>query len=274
MNDWFRSWHGAPTDPKWLLIGRKANVPPAIVVAVFWALCDHASQQEDRGSVAAFDVETYAVFGGLEEEQAQSVIDALTEKGVIKDGRLAAWEKRQPKREDSSTERVRAHRERKVSVTPPTQLNETQCNATEREGTLDTEEIREDTDTDTEEIRGVNALAPAKPPRARPADLLFEQIVSECYGKSANDLTADERGRVNKATAQLRKLNTKPEDIHARAMEYRARSPDYPLTPQTLTKCWTDLGTPRPRASPSSNGRVFAGDLIADIRRREAMGER
>lgn len=114
MTSWFRSWHGAPTDNKWLVIAAKAKVAPGIVSAVAWALFDHASQADDRGSVADFDTETYAVFSGFGESQVQAVIAAMYAKGVIdEDGRLHAWDKRQPKREDDSAERVRRHRERK-----------------------------------------------------------------------------------------------------------------------------------------------------------------
>jgi len=113
--DWFRSWHGAPTDNKWLVIGKRAKVAPGMVSAVAWALLDYASQNSDRGSVEGFDVETYAMFTGWDESQVEAVIGAMQSKGVItEDGRLASWEKRQPKREDpDSTERVRRHRETK-----------------------------------------------------------------------------------------------------------------------------------------------------------------
>lgn len=115
MNDWFRSWHGAPTDPKWLVIAKRANTIPAIVSAIVWALFDHASQRSDasRGETNAFDQETYSLFSGVPEETVAAVIAALTEKGLIKDGRLTAWEKRQPKREDGSAERSKEWRERK-----------------------------------------------------------------------------------------------------------------------------------------------------------------
>src|SRR5690348_13563428 len=99
---WFRSHDGAPTDPKWLVVARRAGVAPGMVAAVAWALMDHASQQSDRGNVEDFDVETISAFFGWEEDQVLSIIRALQEKRVIADGRLAAWEKRQPKREDSS----------------------------------------------------------------------------------------------------------------------------------------------------------------------------
>jgi hypothetical protein len=112
MLGWFRSWHGAPTDPKWLVIARRANVAPGEVSAVVWALLDHASQAEDRGSVEHFDFETYAAFAGFAEERVRSIYGALESKGVVVEGRFAKWEQRQPQREDSSAERVSRHRRR------------------------------------------------------------------------------------------------------------------------------------------------------------------
>jgi DnaD/phage-associated family protein len=118
---WWRSWHGAPTDLKWQVVALKANVKVGIVSAVAWALLDYASQHENRGTVDGFDTETYAVYSGFDEVEIISVIQAMTDKGVIVDGRLASWEKRQPKREDDSKQRVTKHREMKRNVT--------QCNA-------------------------------------------------------------------------------------------------------------------------------------------------
>lgn len=132
-NQWFRSWHGAPTDPKWLGIARKAGVAPGIVAAIVWALLDRASQASVRGSIAGYDADGLACFMGCEVEQVESVIAIMHEKGILTESSFTGWEKHQPKREDSSTERVKAHRER----------NETQCNATQPAETLDT-------DTDTE----------------------------------------------------------------------------------------------------------------------------
>ena len=113
--DWFRSWHGAPTDNKWLLIARRAGVVPGMVSALVWALLDHASQAEERGSVLNFDVETYCAFSGFEEADIRKVMKALSAKGIVDaDGFLAAWDRRQPKREDPSAgERKRRERDRK-----------------------------------------------------------------------------------------------------------------------------------------------------------------
>jgi hypothetical protein len=124
--DWFRSWHGAPTDPKWLLIAKRSETQAGIVSAIVWALFDFASQNSaDRGSVEAFDAETYAAFSGFDESAIQRVIECLKEKKLIIDGHLAAWEKRQTKREDNSTPRVQAHRNaKKRNVTPETPREE------------------------------------------------------------------------------------------------------------------------------------------------------
>lgn len=139
--DWFRSWHGAPTDSKWLLIARNAmkrsethetQITPGMVSAVVWALFDCASQAEQRGNVEGFDVETYSMFSGFSEASVAAIIQELKLKNIIISGCLSAWEKRQPKREDNSTDRVRAHRN-------AVKRNVTQGNARE-----DKEEIREE----------------------------------------------------------------------------------------------------------------------------------
>jgi hypothetical protein len=148
-NQWFRSWHGAPTDPKWLGIARKAGVAPGIVAAVVWALLDRASQASERGSIAGYDADGIACFMGCEPEQVSAVVALMHEKGILADDAFTGWEKHQPRREDNSNERVKEHRERKKTQRNAgvTQCNadETPGNAMERPETLDT-----DTDTDTE----------------------------------------------------------------------------------------------------------------------------
>lgn len=134
MTDWFRSWHGAPTDPKWLGIARRAGVAPGIAVAVAWALMDRASQSADRGSIGGYDAEGLAYFYGCEPENVEAIVAAMVDKGMIVNERFTSWEKRQPMREDDSAKRVREHRERKKREA---ERNVTQRNAPE-----------EDTETD------------------------------------------------------------------------------------------------------------------------------
>lgn len=122
--DWFRSYHGAPTDPKWRVIAARVTqcnaaavtVTPGCVTAVFWALLDHASQASERGSVAGIDTETLASAFDWPEAKILAIIAAFKEKNIISNNRLSAWDKRQPKREDDSLNRVRRYRD-KQSVT-------------------------------------------------------------------------------------------------------------------------------------------------------------
>lgn len=115
--EWWRSWHGAPTDHKWAVIAQRAGAKVGVVSALAWALFDYASQNDPRGSIAGFDTETYAVYTGFDEREIIAVIQSMTDKGIVTDGILTNWEKRQPKREDNSKERVRKHREMKRNVT-------------------------------------------------------------------------------------------------------------------------------------------------------------
>ena len=165
--DWFRSWHNAPTDPKWLVIAQRARtegVTPGMVSAVAWALMDYASQNADRGSVEGFDAETYAAFTGWYEDQIEAVIEAMRSKGMITpDGRLAAWDKRQPKREDSSTERVRRHRAAKsvTNALPDSDDDVTPSNAMKHDVTQSNPRLDETRPDETrEEKNGSGSGAP------------------------------------------------------------------------------------------------------------------
>lgn len=182
MAQWWRSWHGAPTDIKYISIARRAGVAPVLVSAVMWAILDYASQAKDRGCVADFDCETYADFAGCDVAQVEAVIEAMTAKGIIIDGRLAAWDKRQPAREDDSAMRVAFHREKQHENNDVTQCNAmkrivthgnagpnpcntlpqrvTQCNNTEQNRT-DTEQNRTDTAANA---AGADCAAPPPQP--------------------------------------------------------------------------------------------------------------
>lgn len=141
MTDWLRLWHGAPTDPKWRTVARRSGSRPGDVWAIVAVLMDRASQAPDRGSVEGYDCEIIADALGYDPDEVERVIAALIDKGVIVDGRLASWEKYQPKREDGSAERAKAHRER----------NRTHANAGERERPIEKsreEEKEEETKAD------------------------------------------------------------------------------------------------------------------------------
>lgn len=136
MASWFRSWHGAPTDPKWRVVARIANADLSQVISTVWTLLDHASQCADRGSIAGCDLDVIAESVGIPTETGERILLALETKNVIVDGRFAAWESRQPKREDDSTARVARHRETHGNAV---KRNVTHGNNTETESETETE---------------------------------------------------------------------------------------------------------------------------------------
>ena len=185
-HDWFRSWHGAPVDAKWRTIAKRAGVRTAYVVSVAWLLMDRASQSEDRGSIAGYDAETIADYLDMETLDVETVIRAMSEKGFLNGDRIAAWEKRQPIREDNSAERTRAWRERQKPVT--------QRDAAKRDVTLD--KIREDKNisTNVDIAREASPLA----------------ILSECMSEqTARDLIAHRQKLRKPLTARAAKLLAK-----------------------------------------------------------------
>lgn len=131
-NSWVRLWIDMPTDPKWRAIARVSGQPISLVISVFVYLMTEAGNAVKRGETqcnARNAIETYATALDEKEESVEAVLDAM--QGRVLDGAiLIGWEKRQPKREDSSTARVKKYRE-------------TQCNAEKRNVTLD-----KDKDTD------------------------------------------------------------------------------------------------------------------------------
>lgn len=154
--EWFRSIHGAPTHRKWLSVARKAGMPVPVVVATVWALLDHASRADDRGSIAGFDLDDQAAFLGVDEDDVAAVIDALREKGWVAGARIASWCEHQSKREDGAAERAKAWRERKKAQERGTERTRTQPNARERP------------DTDTEIDISPNGDIPPTPQGSEP----------------------------------------------------------------------------------------------------------
>ena len=149
--EWLRWYHGAVSDDKWPLIARKSGQPVAIVIAIWAALLECASQDDsERGSVRSFDPESIDALLQIEDGTTQAVLDALScgKKPRIADGRIVNWSKRQPLRErddDKSTERVRQHRERQKVLQGKQNCD---CNANvtpvERQETPRSDKIREE----------------------------------------------------------------------------------------------------------------------------------
>lgn len=119
---WFRWYHGTVDDRKWLVVSRYCGQSRAVVLAVWCALLEFASQAEERGSIAAFDCESLDALLGVEDGVCAAVMQAFVRKGLVSGGRLTAWERRQPRREDEdAVERQRRRRQR--LALPPAQAS-------------------------------------------------------------------------------------------------------------------------------------------------------
>jgi len=117
--EWFRWHHGSVTDPKFQLVARRARARLGDVIAVWAFLLEAASAHEDRGAFGHVDAEVLDVLIGCEEGGSGRIMAELQGRGMLADGRITAWERRQPRREDATAaERKRRQRERERVLTP------------------------------------------------------------------------------------------------------------------------------------------------------------
>lgn len=158
--DWVRWYHGTAADPKWRVVARRSGQRLTDVIAVWAMVLEAASEASERGTLEGLDPEVVAAALDLEPEAVDGIIDAM--QGLVLDGdRLSAWDKRNPKREDSSAERVRRHRERRrlqQRQEAPPDAGVTPCNT----GVTP----RNASDTDTE-IEIDTSITPSPRARAR-----------------------------------------------------------------------------------------------------------
>ncbi len=119
MMNWWRAHHGISNDAKLAVVAARAGVKKCEVGWVWVILLDHASQANDRGSIADLlaDPDEIMVMSDIPSDVIKKIIDSLRSRGLItENGRLSAWNKRQPVREreedPTTAERTRRHRER------------------------------------------------------------------------------------------------------------------------------------------------------------------
>jgi hypothetical protein len=154
MSRWVRLWTDMPTDPKWRVIAKRAGRPISETLAVFMFMMANAGERNEtqcnaaeRGVLDNWSDEDVAAALDLETGHVTAIREAMQGK-TLEGNKLTGWEKRQPKREDSSTERVRAFRKR----------SETHGNASEesREES-DSDKIREEIQAQPSEQAAVRA---------------------------------------------------------------------------------------------------------------------
>ena len=142
---WFRWHHGCVTDPKFRVIALRCvtSVTVGHVLAVWASMLEYASQASPRGQIEGWDDEDCATLLGFATEQVCAIRNAMQGK-TLNGNTLIAWNKRQPKRNDDSKDRVRNFREKQRDVT--------QSNAEKRTVTLETETETEKKDAPDGEL--------------------------------------------------------------------------------------------------------------------------
>ena len=171
--DWFRWHHGCVRDEKFGLVARKSGASVAEVIAVWAYLLEAASANlGDRGNPGNLDFEAIDFALGLRDGSSHSIHGAMTARGIVNnDGRLSAWEKRQPKREDmGATGRKRQQRDSQ-KVPHGHAASRTVTHGHDRREEKRVEEIREEENPPTPLAAEPQAPTPEPPPEAsyRPA---------------------------------------------------------------------------------------------------------
>jgi hypothetical protein len=273
--DWFRWWHGTVTDPKFKWVAKKSNSTVAEVIAIWGALLETASNVTQcnadvtqgnndvtiRGSLGNFCCEDWDVHFDFDDGKTQKILSAMREKGLIKDNQLTNWNRRQSKREDPSTERVRAYRERqKLAKKNEKIANEgEECNADVTQGNAP-EKIREEKNNNNYSLSNDSEMGIC----SQSSQFLPEQQQDEKIKIKKNEIPKCPHNEIidlyHKILPMCPKVNTwgpeRQKFLRARWREY----PELQLWEQFFDIVSESMFlTGKARASP--NGRVFVADL-------------
>ena len=286
--DWFRSYIGTATDTKFRVVAKRSGARLGDILAVWQMLLERACGADERGNVVGFDFEGAEALLDLDEGQAQAIYAAMETKDLIHQGRITNWDKRQPKREreDDSTERVRACRERKKQASNTTCDNVTPCNATQHQETPRGEESREegnlDNTTPPPPMAPVAPEAPEQPQPKRlpdgiePYSLEFLEFWESYPNQEAQDDAWIEWLTLKKAR-KLPGLAILQAAICIQAESERWQDPKFIPSPGAWLRKgrWKDKPPKAtPRASPSRPRTFREADMQRRDRRAEELNQR
>lgn len=119
MSRWFRHYAGMARDDKLVRAALRSKQPVERVVWVWCAVLESAAER-DAGGTFEFDVAEAAYFLHADEADIARIISALEDTGRIGGGVVSAWDRRQFKA-DSSAERVKRHRDKRIAAGLPGQ---------------------------------------------------------------------------------------------------------------------------------------------------------
>lgn len=198
---WYRVWSGMQNDPKWRTIARLSQQRIGDVIAVFIHVLDCASNATERGRTENLNPEDIASALDLDTSQVEAILAAM--QGRVLDGvAVAAWEKRQPVREDGSAERSKAWREEQKAKK---ERSEQSANASERSKTPREDKRREETSPNGDEDTSTRAAAGKAeyPPEF------------EAAWQAYPDRPGDSKANAHKAWAARRKLTEQGHELFA-----------------------------------------------------------
>jgi hypothetical protein len=192
MNRWYRAYEGTVTDAKLAEAAAVADVSRAVSIAAWHALLESAATVNNCGS---YEITPRRVSVILFEppEHVEALFAAYEEIGLIKDGVVLSWKKRQHE-SDSSTERTRKWREKKRQETA-------KCDGSDGDETS-----RDAPETETEtELESPSGDSPSDDAPALRPEHVFEgyQDLARALGLTVpRDFTAERRQLVRGRVAQ------------------------------------------------------------------------
>ncbi len=257
--DWFRWWHGSVSDPKFGAICVRAKCSLPEVLSVWVALLECASQAASRGDISDCPHDEIAWTLRIDVDLVKTICEAMEARGLVSQGRIVSWERRQPVREDAveegsktSTERSREHRERKKTDATQCNADATQCNADA------TPQIREDKDKE------VNQHPPT--PSAIPVAIKTEStspVGAAGGGSGFAEFWLSYPKKVGKAEAERKWKNLKPDagavlsavKRQSASEQWRRDGGQYIPNPATWLhqRRWEDEPVQPPANSPSAS---------------------
>jgi hypothetical protein len=177
--DWLRWHHGTATDPKWRTVAHRSGMPVHAVLAVWALMLESASQAKQRGTLEDWDDEDAGAALDIDADGVTAMREAM--QGKTLDGLvLTGWDRRQPQREDSSADRVRAHRERhRDAPETPRDASVTHRNAHETRCNSRGEEIRVEEIRDTPSLRSGDPRAGKPKPAREPKPTIHDLKASD-----------------------------------------------------------------------------------------------
>ncbi|HEY8214692.1 MAG TPA: hypothetical protein VIG36_11250 [Methylocystis sp.] len=151
MSHWVRLWDDMPTDPKWRVIARRSGRPLPEVLSVFvFMMANAGANATERGELSNWSDEDVGAALDIDGEHVAAIREAMQGKTLDGD-KLSGWERRQPKREDNSSDRAKAWREEQKRMrmeNEERERNRTQPNAEKRPDA--------DADADADAEKGVH----------------------------------------------------------------------------------------------------------------------